>query len=51
MYQYQYGDSFLSEMWVYKSETSYDFVVGVYEDGEWKQKYLETEFIGKPDAN
>jgi len=45
-YKYTYGDTLVSEMWIYKNEKTYTFIVGVYENGEWKQKFLETEFIG-----
>ena len=46
-YKYDYGGTFVTEMWIYKNEQSYDFIVGVYESGEWKQKFLVTEFIGE----
>ena len=46
IYKYDYGGTFVTEMWVYKNEKTYDFIVGVYENGEWKQKFLETEFTG-----
>ncbi|WP_209400661.1 hypothetical protein [Pseudozobellia sp. WGM2] len=46
-YMYDYGGTFVTEMWIYKDEKTYDFIVGVYENGEWKQKFLETEFKGK----
>lgn len=45
-YKYDYGGTVVTEMWIYKNEKTYDFIVGVYENGEWKQKFLETEFRG-----
>ncbi len=44
IYKYSYGETLMTEMWVYKTENSYDFIVGVYENGKWTQKFLETEF-------
>ncbi len=46
-YQYPYGNSFITEVWEYIDETSYNFKVGNYEDGEWKQLYLSTQFLAK----
>ena len=46
LYWYNYGDTLLTEMWVHKNERTYDFIIGIYENGVWKQKFLETEFIG-----
>lgn len=50
IYRYDYGGTYVTEMWKYKNDTVYDFVVGVLENGEWKQKFLETQFIGEPKA-
>lgn len=47
IYRYDYGGTLVTEMWNYKNKLTYDFIVGVYENGEWKQKFLETEFVGK----
>ena len=47
VYKYDYGGTLVTEMWIYKNENSYDFIVGVYDSGEWKQKFLETEFHRK----
>lgn len=47
IYSYDYGGTLVTEMWIYKENHTYDFIVGVYEDGEWQQKFLETAFIGK----
>lgn len=45
-YSYDYEGTLVTEMWLHKNEKTYDFIVGVYENGEWKQKFLETQFIG-----
>ncbi|WP_109829673.1 hypothetical protein [Reichenbachiella versicolor] len=46
IYKYVYGGTSVTEIWKYKSDTTYGFIVGIYEDGEWKQKFLETQFVG-----
>ncbi|MDA0197089.1 MAG: hypothetical protein O2887_19275 [Bacteroidetes bacterium] len=47
IYKYDYGGTFVTEMWKYIDKLTYDFIVGVYENGEWKQKFLETKFVGE----
>lgn len=44
LYQYQYGDSLVTDMWEYVDDNTYNFKVGSYENGTWKQIYLETQF-------
>ena len=44
LYQYEYGDSHVTEMWEYVDASTYHFKVGNYEDGIWKQTYLSTQF-------
>lgn len=44
LYQYQYGESMITDMWEYINNNTYKFTVGNYVDGKWIQKYLETEF-------
>ena len=44
IYQYKYGESVVTDMWQYKNDSTYTFTVGSYTDGQWNQKYLETEF-------
>jgi len=44
MYQYQYGESLVTDMWEYIDKNTYTFKVGSYENGVWKQIYLETQF-------
>jgi len=43
-YQYQYGESIVTDAWEYVDDWTYDFKVGEYEDGNWKQTYLSTPF-------
>lgn len=43
-YQYTYGTSIVTDMWEYVDESTYNFKVGDYENGEWKQVYLSTQF-------
>ncbi|GAA4274075.1 hypothetical protein U6A24_00950 [Aquimarina gracilis] len=47
LYQYQYGESIVTDMWEFVDENTYNFKVGNYEDGTWKQVYLETQFKAK----
>jgi len=44
-YQYQYGDSVITDGWEKINDTSYAFKVGAYVAGTWKQLYLETKFV------
>ncbi|MEW7290844.1 hypothetical protein [Aquimarina sp. 2304DJ70-9] len=44
LYQYQYGESVVTDMWIYVDNNTYNFKVGSYADGKWKQVYLETQF-------
>lgn len=44
VYQYNYGGSFVTDMWEYVDESTYNFKVGDYKDGVWKQIYLNTQF-------
>ena len=47
IYTYDYGGTLVTEMWIFKDEVTYDFIVGVYSNGEWQQKFLETQFKGQ----
>lgn len=47
IYKYKYGENYVTEMWIYKNKTTYDFIVGVYENKTWQHKFLETEIIRK----
>ncbi|MBW1294390.1 hypothetical protein [Aquimarina litoralis] len=44
LYQYQYGESLVTDMWEYVDDNTYNFKVGSYENKTWKQIYLETQF-------
>ena len=44
LYQYQYGESFITDMWEYMNDSTYNFMVGDYKDGKWNQVYLKTTF-------
>jgi hypothetical protein len=45
IYQYQYGTTVVTDMWEYVDEKTYNFKVGSYVDGEWKQVFLSTQFV------
>ncbi len=45
IYQYQYGTSVVTDMWEYVNDNTYNFKVGTYEKGVWKQIYLSTQFV------
>ncbi len=47
IYQYQYGESLVTDMWEYVDEATYNFKIGSYVDGKWKQVYLKTQFKAK----
>lgn len=47
IYSYDYGGTKLTEKWVYKDDNTYAFIVGVFENNGWVQKFLETEFKRK----
>ena len=44
IYQYQYGESTITDLWEYVDDSTYNFIVGSYENGVWKQTYLKTQF-------
>ena len=44
VYQYTYGTSTITDMWEYVDDSTYNLIVGTYENGEWKQVYLSTKF-------
>ncbi|MEO0340994.1 MAG: hypothetical protein AAF242_17510 [Bacteroidota bacterium] len=47
IYQYQYGETMVTDYWEYIDYQTYNFKVGQFEDGEWKQVYLTTQFKEK----
>lgn len=44
VYQYEYGGTMVTDMWEYIDDSTYDFKVGSYENGTWKQIYLNVQF-------
>ena len=46
IYTYTYGTSVVTDYWKYIDDDTYQYTVGSYSDGVWKQKYLETTFQG-----
>ena len=47
IYRYDYGGTLVTEKGKFRDEKTYDFIVGILEDKEWKQKFLETQFKAK----
>lgn len=47
IYKYNYEGTRVTEMWKYVDDLTYDFTVGVYEEGEWIQQLLKTKFTGQ----
>lgn len=45
VYQYKYGNSYLTDMWEYVNDSTYNFKVGNYDGGIWKQIYLNTQLV------
>ncbi len=44
LYVYNYGESTVTDFWEYVDENTYNFKVGDYSEGQWKQVYLSTQF-------
>lgn len=44
IYTYAYGESTVTDYWEYVDDNTYNFTIGSYENGQWKQKYLTTKF-------
>ncbi|MFD2564194.1 hypothetical protein [Aquimarina rubra] len=51
IYQYPYGESIVTDMWEYIDDHTYNFKVGNYVNGNWKQVYLETQFKALKSSN
>lgn len=49
LYDFGSGPMKLTDAWIFKSKNEYEFIVGIFEEGEWKQKYLSASFKRKPD--
>ncbi len=48
IYTYTYGSSTVTDMWEFIDDDTYNFKVGDYTNGEWKQVYLSTQFKAEP---
>ncbi|MGB0869131.1 MAG: hypothetical protein ACPGSD_06010 [Flavobacteriales bacterium] len=46
-YVYNYEGMLLTDYWQFIDENTYILTVGTYEEGKWKQKFIETTFLGK----
>ena len=46
-YHYNYGGTMVTDAWIQVDESTYDFKVGSYEEGEWKSVFLNTQFKAK----
>ncbi len=44
IYTYAYGESVVTDYWEYEDDYTYNLTIGSYENGEWKKKYLSTQF-------
>lgn len=47
-YTYAYGESAVTDLWEFVDGDTYIFKVGDYQNGEWKQVYLDTKFTANP---
>lgn len=48
-YQYQYGNSIVTDAWEWVNDQQYRFTVGIYADGNWEQIMLKTVFTALPE--
>lgn len=48
-YDFGSGPMKLTDAWIYTSDNEYEFIVGVFDEGEWKQKYISTPFKRTPE--
>ncbi|NJB35445.1 VOC family protein [Croceivirga sp. JEA036] len=44
VYIYDYGGTQVTDYWRYIDDYTYEFVVGILEDGKWQQTFLKTQF-------
>lgn len=46
-YHYSYdagqGPTKLTDAWIYRDKDTYQYIIGIYQNGEWKQKFLSTD--------
>lgn len=43
-YDYDYGGTMIRDAWQFIDQNTYRYIVGVWKEGRWEAKYLETEF-------
>ncbi len=43
-FEYEYGGSYLRDSWIYENDNTFQFIVGIWEDGKWSKKFHETTF-------
>ena len=44
IYTYNYGGTEVTDMWEFVNDSTYNFKVGSYSNGQWQQVYLNTQF-------
>lgn len=44
IYEYQYGKMLVTDLWEYVDDNTYNFKVGDYKKGTWKEVFLKTQF-------
>lgn len=44
-YEYDYQGLILRDSWIYVFEDEYQFIVGIWENGDWVKKFYEVRFI------
>jgi hypothetical protein len=42
IYETGQGQTELTDAWIHQDENTYEYIVGVYQNGEWIQRYLST---------
>ena len=50
LYRYEYQGQELTDYWSYVNDSTYSFKVGTYDNNDWQQVYLETEFNRMPNS-
>ncbi len=51
-YRYVYGQSMITELWKYIDDSTYQYIIGDYQDDTWKQIYLDSQWsaVAKTDT-
>ena len=44
-YKYEYKGSQITNMWELVNDTTFNFKVGIWKNGDWEQLFLDTQFI------